>query len=161
METTFDPYARKTASVYANSDFFCIESCAGYRSVVDERIVAFLPREASDSDIGNAVLSALAAYRVVPVPDHAEFFSATRVEMRLTEWEQDLSARAGYKSTRNLYRGLKLVAVQLSDSEVTMSSTVRDRKRGFTGNGFSLTVASTLGAAVVGDSVKRALEECA
>lgn len=97
MGTTFDPHARKRASVYANDDFFCIESCAGYRRVVDDRIVAFLPREASESDIGNAVLSALASYRVIPVVEHAEFFATTRLETRHVEWEQELNARAGYK----------------------------------------------------------------
>jgi len=69
MELTFDPHARKRAAVYANDDFVCVQSSAGYRSTVDDKIVAYLPPSVTEAEIGRAVLSALESYRVLSVSE--------------------------------------------------------------------------------------------
>lgn len=161
MSTTFDPHALKHASVFAKDRFFCVESCAGYRSFGSERIAAFLPGDAPDDDVGRAVLEALASYRVLSVAEVAEFRDLGSVEARHSEWERQLMELAGYTSRQEIYRGLKHVPVRLSGSELSVSATVQDRRHGFEGNGFALTMAVNIGAAAVGAAVKSAVSECA
>jgi len=161
MKTTFDPHAVKHASVYAKDQFFCVETCAGYRSVGGERISAFLAGDAPDADVGKAVLDALGSYRVLSESEIPTFRDLARVEAKQEEWERQLMALAGYKSRQEIYRGLKHVPVRLCGSELSVSATAKDRRNGFEGSGFTLAVAVHLGPAAIGSAVKKAVSECA
>ncbi len=161
MKPAFDPHDVKHAGVYAKDAFFCFESCAGYRSVVRERINAFLPGGASDAEVGQAVLEALSQYRALRESEIAEFRDLARVEAKHKEWELQLMFHAGYKTRQEIYRGLKYAPLRLVGSELSVSSTVKDRRHGFEGNGFRSVVDVALGPAAIGAAVKMAICECA
>lgn len=161
MKATFDPRAVKHAFVYAKDQFFCAESCAGYRSVGSERITAFMPGDAPDIEVGRAVLEALGSYRVLSKTEIAEFRDLARLEAKHDEWERQMMVRAGYKSRQEIYRGLKHVLVRLCGPELSVSATAKDRRHGFVGKGCMLAVNVELGAAAIGATVKKAISECA
>lgn len=161
MEAVGDPGANKHASVYANDDFICVRSSAGYRSTVEDRVVALLPPDASSSDIGEAVLSALDSYRVLSPRQLDDFFRPERVHLKHSEWEQELAAHAGYRSVKQVYRRLRRVSIRLSGSTLSAHAAIKDRRNGFTGNGIFFTIGVGDGVVAVGEAVKKALEECA
>lgn len=158
METAADPSASKHASVYANGEFVCVQSSAGHRRTVGEKVVALLPPDAKETEIGSAVLSALASYRVLSRSEFGEFFDLARVTAKHQEWERELAKHAGYKSTKQVYKRLKLVSVRLSGSALSVSATAK-RRYGFEGNGFSVTIDVSEGETAVGNAVLKALEE--
>ena len=147
--------------MFAKDSFFCVESCAGFRSVGLERITAFLSPNASDAEVGRAVLEALSQYRVLLQSEIAEFHDLMRIEARHKEWERQLLVQAGYKTRQQLYSGLKYVPVRLSNSELSVSATAKDRHHGFQGNGFTSVVNVDLGLVAIGAAVKKAVSECA
>lgn len=161
MESTFDPYSKKHASVYANDEFVCVQSSVGYRSTVGDKIIEYLPSSATESEIGKAVLSALSSYRVLSLSEVGEFFDLARVQEKHAEWEKELVTRASYKSTKQVYRNLRLVSVRLSESKLSASATTKDRRNGFAGNGFSVTLDVGEGESAVGSAILKALKECA
>ena len=161
MNAAFDPHAVKHSFVYAKSEFFCVESCIGYRSVSGGNIIAFLPGETSDAELGAGVLQALSSYRVLATTEIANFREVANAEARNLVWERQLMAQAGYRSRQELYRGLRHVPVRLRNSELIVSATAKDRRHGFEGNGFSLTIDVNVGAEGIGAAIKKVVAECA
>ena len=161
MKAAFDPHATKFAEIYANKDFLCVMSCAGYRSTVLNQIVAFLSSDASHEQLGTAVLSALDSYVVVPVDQFDDVFRPEQVSARFSQWESDVCALAGYGSKRKLYAALKLVPIKLTGTTVCVTGTAKRRGAAFEGNGFSLNIDSKLGARAVGEAVLAALSASA
>jgi len=161
MNAAFDPHAVKHSFVYAKSEFFCVESCIGYRSVSGGNIIAFLPGDTSDTELGSRVLQALNSYQVLAATEIANFRDAASAEARHLVWEQQLMSQAGYRSRQELYRGLRCVPVQFRNAELVVSATAKDRRHGFEGNGFSLTIDVNVGAEVIGATVKTVVIECA
>jgi len=161
MEAAFDPFAKRHASVYANDEFICVRSSAGYRSTIEDRIVALLEPDAGEDEIGSSVLSALDSYRVLSLSELGGVFGLDRVQQRYAEWEQELVAHAEYKSTKRIYRRLRRVSVRLSGTKLSVFASVKDRRNGFEGNGFSVTIDVSEGSVAVGNAVRKALAECA
>ncbi len=160
MTPAFDPHLKKYASVYAKAEFICVKSCAGYRRIGDEQLIAYLPGNAGDEAVGTAILEALAAYRVLAENEIPDFFAIPHIEDRNKAWELELMERSGYKTIKDLYRGLMHVSVRLEAGEIVVRSTRKDSRNGWEGIDPVLSTKADLGCAAVGDLIQLALAEC-
>ncbi len=98
-----------TAVAYSNRGFTLIETCSGYRSYsLDvEAQKYFLGEDASEGEIGNAVLAALSRSRRIAINEIANFFNLEQATKNYAGWVASLMARYGYKTKRSLFKGMK------------------------------------------------------
>lgn len=163
------------ASVLANDRFVCLRTCSGYRaSIVDPQgAVIYLDPSACDELLGDAVLACLAQSRfVVPYADKraspeagvdAELYDPVRIDERYQSWVNEVMATYGYKSRRELFRGMKSCWITSSDSKIVIGLTRRDGKEGWSGllgDDGRLKIDAVAAPADVGAALSRALENC-
>jgi hypothetical protein len=112
------------AEVVCNNDFVCVDTFSGYRGGTDRdpkgKQNLLLP-DASDVELGNAVLDALAYSRwalAAPregstYPAGVEFdVSLYDYETKYPIWVNALMEHYGYKTKRALFKGMKRVSIE-------------------------------------------------
>jgi hypothetical protein len=115
------------ANAACNGDFILVETISGYRgpAVRDPKGKQhFLVSDASDQELGFAVIDALAHSRLVaPAPRTGvwihpdtefdmELYDHRRGAERYDEWVKDLMTRYGYKTKRALFKNMNLCDVE-------------------------------------------------
>ena len=119
----------------SNQDFSLIETVSGYRgaAALDPKgIQRFLAPDASDEELGLAVIDALAHSRwVLPAPRSGssyppevefdlELYDYKKVAERYAAWTKDLMARYGYKTKRALFKNMKSCAIERKGGTITI-----------------------------------------
>ncbi len=91
---------RKWASVYANEEFICFQTCSGMRRSASDpagkTLFASLQDEASV--LGDFLVEALASSRFLKPEEIASFFDVASLERRYEEWISALLKKGGYQS---------------------------------------------------------------
>jgi hypothetical protein len=103
------------AGAVENGDFYCIETYSGYfGSLRDPKGVQhLLPPQASDDELGNAVLDALSRSRIVKTAEAPELYPDRDEGERLyQEWIARLMQKYGYTTKRALFKKMKSCSIQ-------------------------------------------------
>jgi hypothetical protein len=95
----------KRAAAWFNGDFISVESYAFHaRAGFDPQGARhFLPPDAVDEWLGEAVLNALHCSRFLSLDEARVFFDLRRVEPAYAAWTESFMKRYGYKSKRLLF----------------------------------------------------------
>jgi hypothetical protein len=102
------------AQAYDNGDFYCIETYSGYYgSLRDPKGVQhLLPPQASDEELGNAVLDALSRSRIVKTAEAPELYvGRDEREREYRDWIARLMQRYGYATKRALFKKMKSCSI--------------------------------------------------
>lgn len=154
------------ATIYANPDFLLIEACAGFRRVARNPYEKshLLEPSAECSQIGSALLDALARYKQLSQSEIATFFDLTRVERDYAEWVANLKDQFGYETKKALFQQMKHCLVRADDRAITVCPTRHEKLEAWSGTGTKGddNVIAELGASpdIVGRAVLLALERC-
>lgn len=103
------------AAALDNGDFYCIETYSGYfGSLRDPKGVQhLLPPQASDEELGNAVLDALSRSRIVKTAEAPELYPDRDEGQRLyQEWIARLMQKYGYTTKRALFKKMKSCSIR-------------------------------------------------
>jgi len=90
-----------------------------------------LSPDASDIELGDAVLLALSKSRFVHPDSDPELFDNIRVAERYNTWITDLMNAFGYRTKTNMFKGMKSPDVEVRNGQITIIPTKRERGEGF------------------------------
>lgn len=124
-----NPVSNRQVHVYMNRDFVFIESRISYRSsrTNPDAVPYYFGVDASDSELGEAVLSAISDSRFVTPEDFETeddfraFFSFKTAALRVEEWVQEVMRKFNYGSRRRMFKPMKFCAIKYEDDEIRMS----------------------------------------
>ena len=131
------------ASAKKNAEFFCIETCSGYRMTTTDPQGKqhLLPVGASDHELGVAVLDAFAHSRFVSPLEHPEedsaLFDFDLSRKRYSEWVKTLMTTYGYKTKNALFREMKNCNIECRDALITIRPSHHDKLEAWSGDGIS------------------------
>lgn len=99
--TCSDPLAVAWADIGYNGRAFAISTRSGYRSsAIDENgLRCFLPPNASNKKVGQALLDAIATSRIIPETEFKVFFDWRDTDRRFKDWE---NAQCDYFGVKNI-----------------------------------------------------------
>lgn len=93
-----------------------------------------LPSEASDSELGSAILKCLSASRVYQTWEEAEpFYKADAERRKFPDGLTELALEYGFKSRRDFFRLMDHCFVSLRDHNVKISPSVHEQLEGWSG----------------------------
>ncbi|MBV7307038.1 contact-dependent growth inhibition system immunity protein [Xanthomonas vasicola] len=166
------------ADAKMNNEFIYICTYSGYRSsqADPKGVMHFLKFDASDEDLGFAVLDALAHSRfVLPAPRndvwiHPEAtFDITLYDYKLTiqrynEWVTNTLERYGYKSKRALFSNLKSCSIEKKDGRIKFCPSHHEKLEFWSGKDIAesdhVTVNSTNDYSEIGSALRLAFSRC-
>src|SRR5262249_44491400 len=131
------------ATAKLNPDFFCVETCSGYRmTITDPRGKQhLLPVGASDRELGSALLDALAHSRFVPPleqpEEDLELFDFDLAEKAYADWVEKLMRTYGYKTRRALFKDMANCNIERCQGMITIHPTNHEKLEGWSGDGIS------------------------
>jgi hypothetical protein len=162
MNEALNPQRRRSAALYANDDFICVQSCAGYRRVASDPFggQALLPRQVRAEELGCIVLDTLNRYRVLSENEIGEFFDVSRIAKAHSNWETALMQRYGYKTKKQLYNSLVHVMARLDGETLSTQATQQERQGGWAGMGPMFSTRVEAGAGAIGSMMLEALAAC-
>lgn len=126
------------ASVYANEEFICVETCSGYRgqSIGDPKgVQLYLESNADHESLGASILDALAESRfVVPAPrtdvwQHPDvtfdldLYDYQKGAERYQAWVANVMRRFSYKTRRSMFKNMRNCGIVDSKKILTFSPT--------------------------------------
>jgi hypothetical protein len=154
-------------AVYENRAFTYVETLSGYRAgLPDPRgLSTYLPAGSAPEALGVAVLTALAASRVLHPSEDPEFFDMRgRVVPGYESWVKATMAQYGYKSRRAMFRDMKSCSVERQSALLRMRPSHHERSETWSGEGLGLDshvlVPADSAASAVGAALRVALERC-
>lgn len=157
---------KKTASIDVNPDFYCIETMSGYRllSVDPDAESYLLEPTASYTQLGECVLNAIAASRLIDVKEIPSYFDYEKKTQQYKRWVADISEKYGYKNRRELFNKMRSCGAEEFEGVITIKPTFHDTLEGFSGEGILesdyVKVPSDSSAEDVGKAVLLALSRC-
>ena len=100
--------AKRWASAKKTPEFICVETYSGRgRTAQDPAGKQFvLACDATNQELGAAVLQALDHSRVLSLEEASAFFEYKAVKLRYEQWVADLVERYGYKTRRSLFKDM-------------------------------------------------------
>jgi hypothetical protein len=153
------------AEISRTERFISIETLSGYRIIQreDDGFVVNLPPDATDQELGLALLQALDRSRFIWPPD-PEFANAERYMRCYRDWENDVMRRYGYKTKRELNRNMDWCRAERSEGRIR----IRPHEREFGKPGYwsdlpperDVIIPETRDALAVGAAVRTALDRC-
>jgi len=175
---TNDVVPRAWANVKLNKEFFCIQTYSGYRmSQADHRgAMHLLAPDASDQEVGEALLDALSKSRfVLPEPRtdvwiHPEatfdsgLYDFEATEQRYKDWISQLMSQYGYKTKKALFKDMKSCSVESKEGQTTIRPSRHEKLEGWggTGKGGSdyVVISTNSTPAEVGAALRLAFSRC-
>jgi hypothetical protein len=157
---------KKTASIHANPEFCCIRTMSGYRllSVDPDAESYLLESTASYTQIGECVLKAIAASRLIDVKEIASYFDYEKKTQQYKKWVADISEKYGYKNRRELFNKMRSCDAEEYEGVITIKPTFHETLEGFSGEGILeseyVRIPSESLAEDVGKAVLLALSRC-
>ena len=126
-------------AAYANEEFICITTYSGYRSSRRDPQGAqhHLRPEASDEELGLAVIDALKHSRFILPKDDPDLYDYRRAGERYKAWIADLMSRYGYETKRALFKNMDYCHVKSSKGFMTIRPSFHERLEGWSGDGIS------------------------
>jgi len=116
------------ADIHRTDRLTSVEPLSGYRMVQrdNEGYVIYLPSDASDAALGQALLEALDRSRFIWPPDEMEFFEAERYVRCYRNWQKDFMRRLGCKTKRELYKNMDWCRAERSEGTISIKPHKRD-----------------------------------
>lgn len=158
---------KRWVSVFENREFTQIETQSGYRGGLPDPLGKRirLTNPTTDEELGDAVLTALAASRFLHPNEHREFFDIRgRVVPQYEEWISGVISEYGYKSRRALFKDMKSCDIVEHDGVVTMRPTHHEKLEAWSDDGITeecLVRVSTISPpSDVGAALRLALSRC-
>lgn len=157
------PFAQ-WARIHRTERFISVEPVSGYRIIQreDEGYVVYLAPDATDDDLGQALLEALHKSRFIYPPDR-EFSNAERYMRCYRNWQKDFMRRYRYKTKREAYKNMDWCEVERSEGTISIKPHKRDKPEYWRDLPPEKTVVipATTNAAIVGAALRLALDRCA
>jgi len=161
--TSFDLPFAQWADVSRTDRFVCVQPKSGYRTVLpdDDGYAIYLPPDASDEALGQALLTCIGKSRFVS-PAEREFFDWRRYVPLDKAWQKDLMRRYGYKTKREAYQNMDWCRVRRSEGRISLQPHKRDKPEYFSDlpPESTVVIAATKDAAVAGAALRQALDRC-
>jgi hypothetical protein len=153
------------ADIHRTEKFICVEPLSGYRMVYreDEVYVIYLPPDANDDALGQALLAVLERSRLIRPNDEPEFFKWQRCERCEQNWQKDFMRRYAYKTRREAYLTMDWVRAERSEGKISLEPHKRSHKPGhciWLAADQSVVLPATMDAAAAGAAMRSALNRC-
>ena len=155
------------ASVYYTKEFLCIDTYSGLGRAGRDPLFSshLLQPDASEQDIGDAILQALSDSRTLNVlEDRVTFFDLEKGKEQYAAWIAMLMNQYGYKTKRALFKDMKNCGIHLVNNIITISPTRHEKLEAWgrtKGDGIEdviLTMDNSL--AEIGAGLRLALSRC-
>jgi hypothetical protein len=166
MSEVEPPKPRREAAAKSNTDFMCIETYSCYRESARDPQGAqhLLPPEASDEELGAALLDALARSRFLTLAEADTFFFWKRIKDSYDAWVKYLMDRHGYKTKRALFKNMKNCRIESQEGKITIRPTNHEKLEGWTGDGLNeedyVVIPADSLATEVGAALRLAFSRC-
>jgi len=157
---------RKWASIYANENFICFQTCSGLRrSAIDSAGKTLLARPSDGAALlGAHLMDALGSSRFLEAAELGSFFDVASVEVRYKEWVATLMSKYEYQSRKDLFRGMKHCPVDQSGGFITLRPTNHEKLEAWSGDGVDssqyVQVPEQSSEQEIGQAVLLALSRC-
>ncbi|ARN79849.1 contact-dependent growth inhibition system immunity protein [Methylocystis bryophila] len=156
--------SRQCADIHRTERFISVEPLSGYSLIAreDDGYVIYLAPDASDAELGRALLDALGRSRFIWPPDEPEFFKAERYMRCYRDWQQDIMSRYGYRTKREAYKSMEWCRAKRSEGRTSIYPHKRDKPEYWTDLPPDRTVVipETADAAMAGAALRLALDRC-
>ncbi len=124
----------------------------------------FTKLDASPGHVGEALVEALSASRVLRPDELDAFFDPNSIAQRYEKWVADLIQRFGYSSRRTLFKRMKRCSVDQSSGVITLRPLRHEKLEGWSGDGIAKSDYVQLGEdsspVEIGQGVLLALSRC-
>ncbi|MBL0318928.1 MAG: CdiI family contact-dependent growth inhibition immunity protein [Alphaproteobacteria bacterium] len=166
MTLLHDPN-EKNACVYANERFCSIKTYSGMGLIMGDfrgKEYILLP-DASEEELGQAILGALSYSRVVNRKADPELWDTEAAKIRAQKWIVGLMQRFGYKTRAAMFRKMKSCDIVMKSGMIEISPSRRERNGNlFSGEGIQksdyIYLPDTSTPAEIGAGLKLALSRC-
>jgi hypothetical protein len=152
------------AEVHRTERFVSLEPLSGYLMACrdDELCVTYLPPDATDDALGQALLEMLGRSRFIWPPDEPGFYKWQRYVGCYRNWQKDFMERYGYKNVRDAYKNLDWCRVARSEGKISIEPHKRDRPEYFRDLPPEKTVVipATSDPGAIGAAMRLALDRC-
>ena len=152
------------ADVSRTDRFICVQPKSGYRLIEpdDDNYAIYLPPDADDEALGQALLKCLDKSRFIPPGVEPDFLNWERYMPLYTSWQKDFMRRYGYKTKREAYRNWNWCRVERSEGKISLQPHESNKPEYFSDLPPETTVviAATTDAAAVGAALRLALDRC-
>lgn len=165
MSSDAPPFAQ-WANIHRTEKFISVEPLSGYGIVQrdDEGYVIYLTPDASDEDLGRALLEALARSRFIwPPRNELKFFKWQRYVRLYRNWQNDFMQRYGYKTKRDAYKNMDWCRAERSEGKISIRPKMKGDKPEYFRNlpaDRTVVIAETKDAATAGAALRLALDRC-
>lgn len=149
-----------------NDEFISIETYSGYFNFLDDPAAPehLLTPNASEEEIGRALLDALSRSRILIPKENRDFFSFERAGVRYEEWVKKIMARYGYKTRRVMFADMKNCSIRSQEGQIVFgpSNHVKLEAWGWNkSDGIEdVVIPETSSAVEVGNALKEAFSRC-
>ncbi|UYG03996.1 contact-dependent growth inhibition system immunity protein [Halomonas sp. LR3S48] len=155
------------AHSYMNDEFVQVETCSGYRGGYPDpegRRLQLSPK-ASDDEMGEALLRALARSRFIHPDEDRSFFDIRgRVVPQYQEWVKEMMDRYGYKTKRAMFKNMKSCSVESHDGRITIRPSHHEKLEAWSGDGISesdyVVIPAASSPTEVGAALRLAFSRC-
>jgi hypothetical protein len=152
------------ADINRTDRFISVEPLSGYSMVQreDEGYVIYLAPDATDEDLGRALLECLDKSRFIWPPDEPQFLEWRRYLQCYRNWQKDFMRRYGYKTKREAYKNMDWCRAKRSEGKISIQPHKRDKPEYWRDLPPDRTVVipSTMDAAAAGAALRLALDRC-
>jgi hypothetical protein len=152
------------ADINRTDRFISVEPKSGYRRALpeNEARVIYLPPNAGDDVLGQALLEALDRSRFIWPGDEPEFFESERFIQCSRNRQKDFMKRYGYRTKREAYKNMDWCRAQRSEEKISIKPYKRDKPEYFRDLPTDRTVVipETRDAATAGAALRLALNRC-
>jgi hypothetical protein len=152
------------AEINRTDRFISVEPLSGYSLIQreDEGYVIYLPPDATDDALGQALLEALDRSRFIWPPDEPEFLKAERYMRCYRNWQKDFMRRYGYKTKRDAYKNMDWCRAMRSEGKISIQPHKRDKTEYWRclPPERDVVIAETRDAAAAGAALRQAFDRC-
>lgn len=156
--------SRQSAAIYSTHDFYCVktQSGSGLRIVDPLGAVHYLAPNASDRELGIAVLDALrkSRFRV----DDPDFDHYKAIAARYYQWVAAVMAQYGYRNEHDMFSDMKRCSATIEGGLLTIRPSNHDSLEGWSGDDISPSDYVTIDAEStperIGSALRLAFERC-
>lgn len=159
MKPSATPFV-KVATIHKTEKFICVEPLSGVNGLryrEDEHCRVYLEPDATNEDLGHALLDALNKSRFI---DSKEFLNRDRAQRVYQDWQNDFVTR--YRSLREAYTNMDWCGARMSETRISIEPHERDEPGSWRSlsRGKRVVIPVTRDAAVVGAALRLALDRC-
>ena len=157
---------KKWASIYANDEFICVQTCSGLRrtAIDPEGALIILSANPELSELGQAIQQALAASRVLTPDEISSFFDVSAIERRYENWVSSLIHKFGYVNRQQLFKNMRHCQIESTAGVISIRPTMHEKAEAWSGKGIEksdyVLIDQAAPAEELGQSTMLALSRC-